>query len=483
MDQHHEPAWIEKIANKLKDLLNQYYGSSDEKPVVSVGDFERLKSILGSNQPPERGEDFDQVLIRFERDILVHSVQTWHPLFLNQMFSGVPLPGVVGDMLASMMNPTLATWEMSPAATIVEQSITRWMAHTLGMTSGSGGILLPGGSLSNLLALTLARNTRLSTAIRPQGLAGAPQGAIICSDMSHYSIASAANLLGIGTQHVMRVKTNARGEMDPDDARQQVDQCLNRGWKPFCLIATLGTTVTGGFDPLPQLATLCQQHAMHLHADAAFGGGMAFSPHRDKLFHGIQFADSVTWDAHKAMYVPLTCSALLVPEVRLLEQTFSQSADYLFHDRESTPVNDLGKRTFLCGKRFDGLKIWMLWKTWGSEGFRRLCEARMQLVQNILDFFEANPEFIPVYDPVSPIVCFRYQPEFAMTDSESDRMHEWIRETCLRRGTAFFNVVNLHGRSCFRLVLINPLTTMADIEKLCTEIQNLAREFIASTKD
>ena len=107
----------------------------------------------------------EETLAYFRDRVLPSSVKTWHPMFMNQMFAGASFPSIIGDMLASMMNPTLATWEMAPVATIIERNVSQWMAQILGMPEGSSGIFLPGGSLANLLALTVAPQS----AVRPPG--------------------------------------------------------------------------------------------------------------------------------------------------------------------------------------------------------------------------------------------------------------------------------------------------------------------------
>jgi len=476
MDRYHEINELERIGEKVMQIVRGHYRPEEPDKIV---DYMSREQVLGSfdfDRPPRQGRDPEEVLEEFRTRILPHSVKTWHPKFLNQMFAGTSFPAIVGDMLASMMNPTLATWEMSPIGTYIEKAAASWMAQVLGMPPGSNGIFLPGSSLANLLALMVARHRRLGPAARTKGIDR--PCAILTSAASHYSIPNAANLMGIGTDRAIRVDVNARGEMDPQDLEARLRTCFREGVEPLAIVATLGITVTGGFDPLSDIAAISRKYGVHLHVDAAFGGGMAFTPRAAELFAGIDQVDSITWDAHKFFHAPLTCTALLVPDFGVLKATFSHRADYLFHPQEDTMLEDLAKSTILCGKRFDALKIWLLWQIFGTQHFETVATQQLELAQRCYELLKRDPAFSPAYEPVSPLLCFRYLAQGLEDDIESsNKIHRWIRESARKRGVAAFNISNLNGRDQFRMVLVNPLTRIEHIEELLEDIKSLAREY------
>lgn len=483
MHSYHDPNELETIGQQLVDIMKSYYSEPECRSVIKYKTKSAIIEAFHHLHPPENGQPMESVIERFRQEVLPHSVQTWHPLFLNQMFAGASFPSIVGDLLASMMNPTLATWEMSPVATLIEQNVAQWMAELLGMVAGSGGIFLPGGTISNLLALTIARNRFLSPDIADRGLHHQPQGAILCSEASHYSIASAANLLGIGKDFVYRVKVNKRQEMDVQDLQSTLNRCELDRVKPFAVVATTGITVTGGFDPVADIAEVLHGRDIHLHVDAAFGGGLAFSNRGRDFFKGIQAAHSVSWDAHKWMHTPLTCSVLLVPDPEIFRQTFSLKADYLFHPQDDDLLRDLGTSTILCGKRFDALKIWLLWNTYGTQYFRDLANERIDIMEQLNQHLAMDPDFVTDYQMVSPILCFRYcdermreLPENERTEF-SNRLHRRVREDIKYSGQALFNITKLNGIDQFRMVFINPLTEFKHLTTLLETVRERCRAY------
>ncbi|MDJ0836202.1 MAG: pyridoxal-dependent decarboxylase [Acidobacteriota bacterium] len=481
--QHHQPERIAEVVNQVRDILTDYYAEPTNRPPIQFHSKADMIAAFDEPIPPAEGIGLTGAIDLVRDKVLPTAVKTWHPLFLNQMFPGASMPSLMGEMLASMMNPTLATWEMSPSGTIIERNVIRWMARLLGLPEGSGGILLPGGSISNLLALTVARNTRLDKDIALKGMAGvSKRGAILCSDASHYSVANSANLLGIGKEQVIKVATNHRNEMLVDDLLVKLDECDTRGLIPFALVATMGITVTGGFDPLDEIAPICRERNIHLHVDAAFGGLMSLSHRGQEIFKGVEYADSAIWDAHKWMQVPLTCTALMVPDPKVLKQVFSSNADYLYHPQmvNTAQTDDLGQYTILCGKRFDSLCLWMLMKAFGENHYRNLVNARMEFMCDLTGLFNDDPDFQLSYEPRSPLACFQFRPP-SLEDAPvtyRDNLHRWVRDQSQRNNLAMYNIARLKNEDHFRAVFINPLTTVEDMRNLLEEMRNLAYTYL-----
>jgi len=476
---HHSQAELIEAGKILLKILEDYYGDPGHRPILEYRSKAEILEEFPLQEAPEGSRPLAEVLEDFRSRILPLSVKTWHPGFMNQMFAGASFPSIVGDLMASMMNPTLATWEMSPVATWIERSCSRWMARLLGMPAGACGIFLPGGSLSNLMAMTLARHRILGPEVRQKGLPAGMKPVILCSAASHYSIRNAANILGLGTEAVLSIATNQRGEMLPDLLHHHLERLEGEGFLPMAVVATLGLTVTGGFDPLGEMADLCRGRRLHLHADAAFGGGMCLTGERDRLFRGIESVHSVTWDAHKTMHTPLTCSVLLVPDLNELKAAFSHDAAYLFHPQDADELEDLGKFTLLCGKRFDALKIWLLWNTYGSGFFRQMAQERLDLTRAFHQILQEHPHFTPAYEPVSPILCFRFTPYGRAVEppEQGDRLHREIREAIKQKGQTYINVSALNGSTQFRTILINPLTQLCHLRDLlaCIEAEGFQR--------
>ncbi len=484
MQEYHDPEQLELLSGKIKDILTEYYQDPEKIPASPGIDKKQIVSEFFEPVIPQTGMGLEQTLAYFRERVLPCSVKTWHPLFLNQMSAGASVPAILGDLLSSMMNATMATWEMTPVATILERNVSFWMARILGMKPGSSGIFLPGGSLSNLMALTVARNQKLGPKAASRGMKTFDtHGVIICSEGAHYSITNAANILGVGTDQVLKVKSNDRCEMIPEELEKTLAECDARDLRPFAVVATMGLTVTGGFDPLQSIVDICRGRDIHIHVDAAFGGGLALTGIGREVFRGIEHVDTVIWDAHKWFHVPLTCTVLLAPDVGIFKHTFSSNADYLFHPQEEhiDIAEDLGHYTLLCGKRFDALHVWMLFKAFGEHYFREMAERCVTLTREVYEFLECDPDFVPSYDPVSPIVCFRFLPEGSerWAATYQDRLQRWVREASKKSKLAMYNISKLKGHDHFRIILINPLTTKEHMVRLFEKMRELARTFMA----
>ena len=478
MQVHHSEQDIRILLESLNDILRDEYLSPDAKPVFDYKEPERIAALFDEPSPPKEGMGLELAMKTFQNEVLPSSVKTWHPMFMNQMSAGASLPAVVGDTLSSMLNCTLSTFEAAPAATVIERVVCRWMAGLLGMKDGSGGIFLPGSSLGNLLGLAAARNSKLGDDFRRTGFQGLDKKPIIfCSEASHYSVTGAASLLGFGSDQVFKLATNERNEILPASLAQALDQCDQQGLDPFVISVTIGSTVTGGVDPLPEIVELCKGRDIHIHVDAAFGGGYALTREGAKVFQHIGHADTITWDAHKWMHSPLTCTVLLSPDPSILKKSFKSGAGYLFHqeNQEDQLTEDLGNYTILCGKRFQGLGLWLMFKAFGENFFRKHAEDRLAFVHEFKDALKRDPDFSLAYDPVLPVLCFRYLPDEARDWSPEaiNRLQRRIRQQVREHNVALFNITDIKGKDFFRLILINPLTTMKEIKPMLEAVREI----------
>ena len=311
--------------------------------------------------------------------------------------------------------------------------------------------------------------------VRAGGWSGEERPALFVSREAHYSFLHAANQLGIGIDNVVAVETDPRGRMLPEALERGIASSVEAGRKPFLVAATAGTTVLGAFDPLPEIAGICRREGLWLHVDGAWGGPLILSKRHRKLLSGVEAADSFTWDAHKLMGASLTCSAFLTRHAGLLRRTCSLSGDeteYLYHETEDS-ARDLGRRSFQCGRRVDALKLWLMWKRNGDEGFARAIDRLFELARTAAERIERHPR-LELLAPVQSLnVCFRYLPAAA---GDPDALNLELRERLRKSGGCFMNYSRLDGKVALRLILTNPELTEEDLDVCFERLMDLGHQ-------
>ncbi len=407
---------------------------------------------------PDEGQPAPAVLARL-RSLMAAVPATTTPAFFNQLFGGRDPMAVVGECVAASLNNALHTRKVAGAAVDLERVLIGKICEVLGFAQGEGSIT-PGGSLSNLLGLLLARNAAFPEA-RNQGLSR--PGAVYVSAEAHYSLRKAAGILGLGRDTVRAIAVDAEGRMRVDALRAALDQDRAAGLIPVAVVATAGTTVRGAFDPLADLAAVAREYGVWLHVDGAFGGPLILDPAMAPWFAGIALSDSVTWDAHKLMGVPLTCSLLLVRRPGLLQAALDEDAAYLFQETDDHTVEP-GRTSLQCGRRNDVLKLWVAWQTHGTRGFQRRFAHLRHLTRYAESRVAADPRLEQVAPAPSLTLCFRVTGVPAAT----------VCAALEQEQRALIGHAPLNGESVIRLVLVNAALTETDLDRLFRHIRDVA---------
>ncbi|KAG9476120.1 hypothetical protein GDO78_002942, partial [Eleutherodactylus coqui] len=301
----------EKIVEEVfRILMNEVVHKATDvtEKVCEWKDPEQLKKLLDVNIK-DIGEPH-QKLLQHCQNAIKYSVKTSHPRFFNQLYGGMDHYSLAARFITEALNPSVYTYEVSPVFILTEEAVLLKMMGFLGWKEGDG-IFSPGGSVSNMYAVNLARY-KYCPGIKEHGLSSVPRLVMFASEECHYSMKKAAAFLGIGTHNVYFVKADDQGKMIPEDLEKQVQKAKEEGAVPFLVVATSGTTVLGAFDPLDDIADICEKHKLWFHVDASWGGSALLSRKYRKLLHGISRADSVAWNPHKMLMAGIQCCALLV---------------------------------------------------------------------------------------------------------------------------------------------------------------------------
>ncbi len=440
-----------------QELLDRLLQSEIDHPVRPTLDPKKAVSDLGL-AIPERGLPMDETLQRL-KDVVLATPATTGSGFFNQLFGGREPVAVLADILAAVCNTSMYTYKAAGVQVLLEQILLDKMKDLAGFAGGDG-LFTPGGSLSNMAAMIIARNEAIENS-RETGFPGGNH-VVYTSAESHYSVRKNAGLLGIGRGNVHKVAADRVGRMIPEELDKAIVKDTADGLHPLMIISTSGTTVMGAFDPIRPLAEVAKKHNTWLHVDGAFGGSALLSEQFKPLMDGIELADSLTWDAHKMMGVPLICSVMLTREPGLTGKHFDETATYLFQQDED--MLNPGTRSLQCGRRNDALKLWAAWQHLGDDGYRDRVNRQFELSRHFLARVEEDPDLTLSCDPQWVNICFE------VTGKPSDQICDELD----RRQLAKLGWGIVHGRRVIRMVCVNPAQTEAELDALLANVKDVA---------
>lgn len=421
---------------------------------------------------PADGRDIDDILARLRADVIGESNHLWHPRYLGHQIAG-PLPAAVwAESLTGALNQSLAVFEMSPVMTVLEHRVIEWMTSLAGFGKGSGGTFTSGGSEATFTALLAARGAALPDAWM-NGLGSDPP-VLLCGEHSHYAVTRAAAELGLGMRNVLPIRSRDH-RMDTDALGGALNEMSRLGRRVMAVVATSGSTATGSFDDLEAVSSICDQHGVWLHVDAAHGGSALLSRRHRHRLRGIDRARSVAWDPHKMLLIPTQAGMLLVRDERDLDAAFSQRAPYLFQTSNTERNWDQGTRNFMCSRRADVLKVWVALQRYGSEALGEMHDYFCDLTRRLYEEIAERSDFVSMHEPESNILCFRYVGDGSRSDEDLDRLNRDLRERYNRSGEGWITATNLDGRRVLRVTIMNPRTNETDLRDVLDGLASIGR--------
>jgi L-2,4-diaminobutyrate decarboxylase len=411
---------------------------------------------------PRAGTSIESIIARLRSDVLPDCNRLFHPRYVGHQVSA-PLPAAVWmETVTAALNQSVAVFEMSPVATVLEHRVIEWMCGLAGYASGAGGTMTTGGTEATFTALLAARNAAHPDAWT-NGVGGDPP-VLLCGEHAHYAVTRAAGEMGIGTHNALPIRSRDH-KMDPDALRLALDALGRDGRRILAVVATAGSTATGSFDDLETIAALCDEHGVWLHVDGAHGASALLSNTHKKRTRGIERARSIAWDPHKMMLLPLQAGMVLMRNERDLDSSFSQRAPYLFQGAgESERVWDQGTRSFLCSRRADVLKLWVALQRYGATALGELYDHMCNNARLFWEAIQERPEFEALHEPESNILCFRYVGRGSLNDEALDQLNRELRERYNLSGEGWITATTLDGRRVLRVTMMNPRTTAGDID-------------------
>lgn len=397
-----------KYAHQLADWMADYYQNIESYPVksnVKPGDiFNSLPDM-----PPSYGESMDKILMDFQFGILPGITHWQHPGFFAYFTANTSYPSILAEMLTTAMASQCMIWETSPAAAELEEKVMNWLKSMIGLPANFEGVIQDTASTATLVAILTAREKFTDYSINEQGFTGNEKLRLYCSTETHSSIEKGVKIAGLGRKNLVKVEVDETLAMRSDKLREAIENDLRQGFKPFFVVATIGTTGTLAIDPVHSIAQICEEFKLWLHVDAAFAGTALILPENRPMTIGIEQADSFVFNPHKWMFTNFDCSAYFVKDREALLRTFEILPEYLKTKTRGT-VNDYRDWGIQMGRRFRALKLWFVIRNFGVEGIKDLVREHIRIAKQLAEKIRASGDFVVVEPQHLNVVCFRYHP-------------------------------------------------------------------------
>lgn len=438
----------------LIDWIADYFAHPERYPVLSQSQPGDIAAQLPAT-PPAQAEPLDAILRDFEQ-ILLPGITHWnHPNFHAYFSISGSAPGVLGELLTAALNVNGMLWKTSPAATELEEVTLDWLRQMLGLPPAFRGVITDTASISTLLAIAAARESIPGLNVREKGLAGRPEVSrlrLYASEQVHSSVDKGAITLGIGQEGVRKIGTDANFRMDARLLAEAIAEDRENGWRPFCVVATVGTTSTTSIDPIPAIAEICRNEGLWLHVDGAYGGAAGIVPELRHVLEGCDQADSFVVNPHKWLFTPIDCSALYVRRLEVLTRAFSLVPEYLVTESATTNYMDWGVQ---LGRRFRSLKLWMVLRAFGQEGLIANIREHVRLAQLLAAWVDAAPDFERMAPTPMSLVCFRAHPQGMDDEADLERLNARLLHAVNASGEIYLSHTKLHGRYTLRFAIGN----------------------------
>jgi aromatic-L-amino-acid decarboxylase len=475
------PEEFRAAAHELVDWIADHRERVPDLPVRSEVAPGEVRAALAT-APPETPEPFGDLLADLERVVVPGLTQIQSPRYFAWFPSNASLASVLGDLASSGLGALGITWQSAPALTEMEEVVTEWLRELTGISPEWHGAIHDSASTACVTAMLVARERATDLSETRGGLQAEPAPLVVyTSPQAHSSVPKAVLLAGFGADNLRYVDVDpVTYAMDAEALRAAMAADVAAGRRPAAVVASLGTTGTTAFDPLPEIIEVAREHGAWVHVDAAMAGSAMLLPEMRHLFAGVDGADSLAWNPHKWLGTVLDCSLLYVRDVEHLVRVMSTNPSYLRSavDGEVTQYKDWG---IPLGRRFRALKLWFHLRLDGAEAIRARLRRDLALARALESQVSAEPGWRVLAPVTLQTVCVRHVPDGLDENSDAAAVDEhtlaWA-EHVSATGRAFVTPAQLDGRWMVRFSLGAEATQSADVD----ELWRLARDAVAAVR-
>ncbi len=476
------PQEFEEYGRRAVGWVADYLSRPERYPVlaqVAPGEIRRALPAA----PPQRGEAMGAILDEFERTIIPGITHWNHPSFFAYFAITGSGPGILGELLAAALNVNGMLWKTSPAATELEEVVLDWLRQMVGLPGRFMGMIMDTASMATLCAIAAAREAVTDHRFREDGMAGGPRLRLYTSEQAHSSVEKAGITLGLGRAGVRKIPVDAAFRMDPLALRRAIAEDRSGGHRPFCVVATVGTTSTTSVDPVPAIAEICAAEDLWLHVDGAYAGLAALVPEFRWALDGCARADSLVINPHKWLFTPIDCSAFYCARPDVLRAAFSLVPEYLrTAEAQETAVRDFMDYGVQLGRRFRALKLWMVIRYFGWDGLAARIREHIRLAHLLASWIDGAPQFERTAPTPFSTVCFRLNPG-GRSEEELERLNAALLDAVNGSGKAYLSHTKLGSRYTLRFAIGNLRTTEEHVRAAWALVQDQADRLVPNQLD
>lgn len=467
-----KPEEFRKYAHELVDWITDYLENKEKFPVksqVKPGEiFGRLP-----DEPPQEPEPFDRIQKDFE-DIIMPGMTHWQsPNFFAYFPSNSSPPSVLAEMITATLGAQCMIWDTSPAAAELEEKMMIWLRDLTGLPDYFEGVIQDSASTATLAAIITAREKSSAFLINDKGFPGIPVLRVYCSEQTHSSVEKAVKISGIGRDNLVKIPVRKDFSMDPVLLKEAVWDDIQNGYRPCCVVATVGTTGTTAVDPVREIGEICSRNNIWLHVDAAMAGTALILPEFRWMIDGSEYIDSFLFNPHKWMFTNFDCTAFFIKDAGQLIRTFEILPEYL-KTRTRGQVNDYRDWGIPLGRRFRALKLWYVMRSYGITELRNKIRSHIEYAANLKNMILAEDDFEVLAPVIINVVCFRYKPA-GCSPGSLNAVNEQLNHALNDSGEIYLSHTIVNGDYALRMVTGQTDLTYAHVEKAWELIKTTAR--------
>lgn len=450
-----KPSEFSKDVQAIIEWVDNYFKNLESYPVKSKAKPRQVFDAI-PDEMPIKGEDMNVILKDLDEVILPGITHWQHPNFHAFFPCSRSVESLFAEIITATMGVQGMIWDTSPAAAELEEKMLDWLRDKMNLPAFWKGVIQGSASDSNLVAILTAREVKTNFESNKSGVPNNMR--LYCSDQVHSSVEKGAKVAGIGSNNVVAIATDENMALIPEKLEQAIEEDLQNGKVPFCVVAAFGTTGTMGIDPIARIGEICEKYKLWYHIDAAYAGTAMLLPEYHWMTEGMGYADSFVFNPHKWMFTNFDCSCYYIKDVDVLKKTFEIMPEYLKTDNRGE-VNDYRDWGVPLGRRFRALKLWFVMRGFGLSGIQQVLRHHIALNNELVNKLKARDDFELMTRPMFNMCCFRYKPVFLNDNEEINKLNKKLKDAINESGEAYISHTIVGDKFTIRFL---PASTYVD---------------------